>query len=86
MNQSLKEKAVEYMGGCCITCGYNRCLAALQFHHINPYEKEFNISDKNRWVDIVDELEKCVLLCANCHVEAHADYISPEILLELKVM
>lgn len=70
--QRLKKKAVEYMGGCCSKCNYNKCLAALHFHHLDPDEKDFQISSKSiSWEKLVVELNKCVLLCANCHAEEH---------------
>lgn len=61
-------------GGCCVRCGYSKCLTALDFHHINPDEKEFNISRIIRIKDqsiVYKELGKCVILCANCHREEH---------------
>lgn len=70
----VKIKAVEYKGGKCIDCGYNRCINVLQFHHLNPKEKEFNISRNGHsrsWDRVKAEIEKCVLLCANCHAERH---------------
>ena len=72
--REIKQKAVEYKGGCCEICSYNRCLAALTFHHRDPNEKDFGISDimnTVRWSRIQKELDKCYLLCANCHAEVH---------------
>lgn len=46
--QKLKLKALDYMGGKCQICGYDKCTRALIFHHINPEEKEFNISSANK--------------------------------------
>ncbi len=71
--QQLKEMGVEYLGGKCIKCGYNKCIAALEFHHRNPSEKEFNISRYQNlsWMKILTELDKCDLLCSNCHRELH---------------
>lgn len=69
-----KEKAVEYKGGCCEKCGYNKYIGALQFHHIDPKEKDPNWERfKNRKFDdkFKNELNKCMLLCANCHAEIH---------------
>lgn len=61
-----------YKGGKCAICGYNRCLLALEFHHLDPLEKDFSISSRmTSWKAIVKELDKCVLLCANCHREVH---------------
>lgn len=68
----MKRKAIEYMGGKC-QCGYSKCDKALHFHHLDPNEKDFQISASNNrsWNVIVKELDKCVLLCANCHAEEH---------------
>ena len=68
-----KEKAVDYLGGKCVRCGYDACIAALQFHHKDCEEKDFNISHTiiKRWSDLKEELDKCELLCANCHAEEH---------------
>jgi len=76
----LKQSAVRYMGGACRLCGYNRCLRALHFHHMNSWEKDFNISEKSTWYDIEPELKKCILLCANCHAEVHDGLVDHETL------
>ena len=62
------------MGGKCCLCGYNKCNGALEFHHINPQEKEFGIcTGVIRALEIeLEEIKKCVLVCANCHREIHA--------------
>ena len=76
--QLLKSKCVEYKGGKCICCGYNKCNSALEFHHLDEKEKDFNISDLKTSVFttiISDELDKCVLVCANCHREIHSKII-----------
>lgn len=70
----LKQLAVEYKGGCCERCGYNRFIEALEFHHTNPNEKDFGISAKGiTWSfdKIKLELDKCIMLCALCHREEH---------------
>ena len=71
--QRLKEMAVEYLGGKCIKCGYNKCIWALDFHHRDPNEKEFAIGKyfSRSWNNLKRELNKCDLLCANCHRETH---------------
>ncbi len=68
-----KLKAIEYKGGKCQTCGYNKCKNALVFHHRDPKEKEFNLSWfwSNSWESLQEELNKCDLLCSNCHQEFH---------------
>jgi transcriptional regulator with XRE-family HTH domain len=70
----LKIKSVEYKGGECILCGYNKCIQALDFHHTNPSEKDFTISGNYNisWDRIKNELDKCILVCSNCHREIHA--------------
>jgi hypothetical protein len=62
--------AFEYKGYNCIKCGYNKCLAALDCHHVNPNEKDFKICDfKGNIETLKQELDKCNLLCRNCHGE-----------------
>ena len=74
----LKERAVYVMGGKCSICGYDKCQSALEFHHLNPEEKEFTFSSNtNRaWSIVREELKKCTLVCSNCHREIHSEYIS----------
>lgn len=60
-------------GGKCVRCGYDKCLSALDFHHKNPEEKDFGISDDNiKLKDAIEEVKKCILICSNCHRELHA--------------
>lgn len=68
-----KLKAIEYKGGCCKQCGYNKNPAALSFHHVNPAEKDPNFAKMKFWSfeNIKKELDKCVLVCMNCHAEIH---------------
>jgi hypothetical protein len=84
MNKTeIKKKALEEKGGKCILCGYNKCYRALHFHHVNDFLKEIEISKCSTWTQAEKELEKCVLLCANCHFEAHSGMINPETLVYL---
>jgi hypothetical protein len=74
--RKLKILAVEYKGGCCEKCGYNKCIAALEFHHIDPSHKDFSISQEGStrsFEKIKIELDKCIMVCANCHREIHDD-------------
>lgn len=65
-------KIKQQRGGSCARCGYNNCLKALEFHHLDPNKKDFTISnDHFKLLDAVEESKKCVLLCANCHRELH---------------
>lgn len=79
--RTLKEMSVNYKGGKCCICGYDRCAAALEFHHVNPNEKSFGLSAHGftrKWDTIKSELEKCVLVCANCHREIESGLIRIE--------
>lgn len=76
LRRAIKKMLVDRKGGKCEICGYDKCISALQFHHKNPKEKDFNISKfccSNR-LDLdkaIEEVDKCTLLCANCHAEEH---------------
>ena len=77
--RELKLLAVKYKGGRCEECGYHKCLASLTFHHQNPAKKSFPISSyltKITWNILKLELDKCRLLCANCHNEEHYEIVS----------
>lgn len=70
-----KLKAVEYKGGECESCGYDKCPGSLHFHHRDPSQKDPKWRQMKNWsFDRVKmELDKCSLLCANCHGEMHWD-------------
>lgn len=71
-----KIKLVEYKGGECQICGYKRCISALEFHHIDPSEKDFTISGKSWSLErLKNEADKCILVCSNCHKEIHEGII-----------
>lgn len=71
-----KERMVESLGGECAICGYSDCYEALEFHHLESDKKDFGFGNLRAnikgWKTIVEELRKCVLLCANCHREVHS--------------
>lgn len=71
--RSLKQKAIAYKGGKCERCGYSKSIRSLVFHHVNPEEKDFGIgsSYSTKWNIVKNELDKCIMLCANCHGEVH---------------
>ncbi len=70
----VKRSAVEYKGGKCVVCDYDAYIGALEFHHIDPKEKDYTIAHKKLYSfeKIKNELDKCILLCSNCHREVHA--------------
>ena len=72
--KKLREMARASKGSKCIICGYNKCQRALSFHHIDPAKKEFDLSSRGvtrSWKKVEAEIKKCVLVCANCHMEIH---------------
>jgi hypothetical protein len=74
--KKIVEQAIKYKGGKCEKCGYNRCNSALEFHHINPNEKDFAIGEKGHsrsWERVQKEIDKCIMVCANCHREIHEE-------------
>ena len=70
-----KLRLIEAFGGECCICGYNKCRQALDFHHLNPDEKEMSFGKITAhpvsWEKIVKEIKKCIMVCANCHREIH---------------
>lgn len=68
-----KQRCVDYLGGRCVRCGYERCIKALTFHHRDPATKRFTVSQMldASWAVLSVELDKCDLLCFNCHMEEH---------------
>ena len=72
--RKLKSQMIEYKGGCCVRCGYKKYQGSLEFHHIDPKEKDFNPSQLKKYSfddRIKNELDKCILVCSNCHREIH---------------
>ena len=85
--QQRKIEAINYKGGKCVKCGYNKYPGALDFHHLDPSKKDFAISrKKNCSFDIIKpELDKCILVCRNCHAELHFDERCKEQIINLVV-
>lgn len=79
--QTHKRELILRKGGKCQLCGtayngQNGCI--FDFHHVNPKEKDFNISARLRYnsyipQDIYNEIDKCILVCSNCHRQLHSD-------------
>jgi len=79
--KDIKRMSIEYKGGACQLRGYNKCESALVFHHTEPEAKDFGVSAKGytrSWGKVKGELDKCLLLCSNCHAEIHARQLSRE--------
>lgn len=71
-----KLQLVDYKGGKCQICGYNKCIDALEFHHLDPKTKSFTISGSSKSFEhLKEEVDKCILVCSNCHKEIHAELI-----------
>jgi translation initiation factor IF-2 len=75
----LKRKCVEYKSGKCVKCGrISENDAIFDFHHLDPNKKEFNLTTasvaKMPWDEVKKELDKCVLICSNCHRLEHSQY------------
>lgn len=71
----VKRKLVAEAGGACLICGYERCIAALEFHHLDPGSKRFALSRQGvtrSFAEAQEEARKCVLLCSNCHAEVES--------------
>ena len=67
-----KKFLVEYKGGKCERCGYNKCIGALEFHHLDPSTKSFSLTGNTFGIERQKkEADKCILVCANCHREIH---------------
>lgn len=76
--EKIKVMAIAYKGGKCQCCGYDKCSQALEFHHIDPTQKDFGLGAKGytrSWEKNKEELDKCVIVCANCHREIHYNII-----------
>lgn len=63
------------MGGSCKLCGYNKNITALDFHHLNPKEKNFKLDIRmlasTKMLTLLKEAKKCIVVCSNCHRELH---------------
>lgn len=72
---------IEYAGGKCVKCGYNECPSSLTFHHKEKSSKLFSIGSHGNYAksiqeindDLQNEIDKCILLCMNCHTLEHSN-------------
>lgn len=83
-----KLKLIDSKGGKCEICGYDKNIAALEFHHIDSSQKEFSLDARrlsnSKWDSLIEEANKCILLCSNCHREIHNPEYSKEYVENLK--
>jgi 5-methylcytosine-specific restriction endonuclease McrA len=76
-----KENLIKVCGGKCALCGYDKIPDSLEFHHIDPTTKSFGIASGGTCHDLeadLQEVQKCILVCANCHREIEANLYSVE--------
>lgn len=75
--QRRRKLLVQILGGKCALCGYSRCSASLEFHHIDPDNKKYQLSSGNchELERDLEEAKKCILVCANCHREIHNSHL-----------
>ena len=75
--EAIKREFMDQLGGICQSCGYNKCIRSLVFHHIDPSKKKFQLGKIRRKIRdfgmpaVIKEVAKCQLLCHNCHSELH---------------
>ena len=72
-----KLNLIKVCGNQCNICGYNRAISALEFHHINPEEKEYGLASMGNCHQLekdLEEVKKCILVCSNCHREIHEGF------------
>jgi hypothetical protein len=84
----VKLRLIEEFGGSCQLCGYDRCPAALEFHHLDPREKEFSVSRQGAtrsYAEVRGEAKKCALLCGNCHAEVEVGFRTLECFDQLSI-
>ena len=72
-----RQKAIDYLGGKCIICGYNKYYGSIDLHHLDPSKKDSNFSSLRgwSWKKIKKEIINCVPLCKTCHGEVHGGII-----------
>lgn len=82
-----KNNLIQVCGGKCCICGYNKTNSALEFHHIDPSKKDYGIA-QGTCHDLekdLQEVQKCILVCANCHREIHDGLYNEEQLKQLQI-
>lgn len=76
--QKNRLRAIDALGGSCRLCGFDKYPCSLDFHHLNPKEKDPKFSSMRgwSWERTLAEIEKCILLCKNCHSAVHSGYLT----------
>ena len=83
-----KLNLIKVCGNQCNICGYNRAISALEFHHINPEEKEYALASMGTCHQLekdLEEIKKCILVCSNCHREIHEGFYTKDELFLKKI-
>lgn len=74
--RKFKDFLVSIMGRGCQICGYLKCNRSLCFHHLDPDQKDFSMGEHSanpeNWANVFNEINKCIMLCTNCHIELHS--------------
>lgn len=82
-----KVELINLRGGKCEICGYDKNIAAFDFHHITPKDKKISLDARhlsNQSMSVIlEELKKCILLCANCHRETHSPELEMALVIEI---
>lgn len=77
-----KLELIKAKGGECEICGYKKNIAALEFHHLDPNTKSFQLDSRNLSntspSKLLEEVDKCILVCANCHRELHNEHLNED--------
>lgn len=83
---SKKQALINLYGGKCKLCGYSKCNRALNFHHVDESTKLFGIggSHARSMETLINETEKCIMVCANCHMEIHQHLIDENLIKALQ--
>lgn len=76
--QEKRKKILDYLGGSCVHCGFNKWACSLEVHHTDPSKKDPNFGTHRgwKWERIKEELQGCVILCGQCHPAVHAGFIT----------
>lgn len=89
LQRSIKLAFLEFYGGKCSKCSYNKCIRALEFHHKNENLKSFEITSNMLTINSIPklrkELDKTIILCSNCHKELHYNKSSSKLISKLSI-